>query len=99
MYCKHCGERLDADASFCPGCGRRVQAVSGLRQQPERSYRPAPERDPAYGRRSGRKRRSPVSAGVQARLFGIPISGKTAIIILVILVIVCIILNKTGVLD
>ena len=50
------------------------------------------------GRRASR-RKSPVSAGFQGRLFGIPISGKAAIIILIILVIVCIILNKTGVLD
>ena len=35
----------------------------------------------------------------QARLCGIPISGTAAVIILIILVIVCVILNKTGALS
>ena len=40
-----------------------------------------------------------VSARPQARLCGIPISGTAAVVILIILVIVCLILNRTGVLS
>ena len=105
MYCKHCGARIDGDSQFCPQCGSPVQGTGGFRQQQnwQRPARPfaQPQRQAAWresGRRSAR-RRGPVSAGFQGRLFGIPISGKTAIIILIVLVIVCIILNKTGVLD
>ena len=105
MFCKHCGVQLDRDSQFCPNCGAPVQPSSGFRQQgwqqppqqPVRGYRQSVGRDPTYGRRSRRK--SPVSAGFQGRIFGIPISGKAAIIILIILVIVCIILNKTGALN
>ena len=113
MFCKYCGSQIDGDAQFCPNCGGQVQGAAAPRQQdrqpsprqawqqppqqPMGAYRPPAQRDRAYGSRSRRK--SPVSAGFQGRLFGIPISGKAAIIILIILVIVCIILNKTGVLD
>jgi hypothetical protein len=107
MYCKHCGARIDGDSRFCPQCGAQVQApAASPRQQdwqqpaPPRTYGQPVRRSAAFdtGRRASR-RKSPVSAGFQGRLFGIPISGKAAIIILIILVIVCIILNKTGVLD
>lgn len=104
MYCKYCGARIDGDSRFCPQCGSPVQAAASPRQQerqaPPRTYGQPIRRSAAFdtGRRASR-RKSPVSAGFQGRLFGIPISGKAAIIILVILVIVCIILNKTGVLD
>ena len=92
MYCKHCGARIDGDSQFCPQCGSPVQGTGGFRQQ-QNWQQPAqpfsqPQRQAAWresGRRSAR-RRGPVSAGFQGRLFGI-------------LVIVCIILNKTGVLD
>ena len=104
MYCKHCGARIDGDSLFCPQCGSQVQPAAGRRQdwqqppqQPVRGYRQPTGRDPTYGRSSRRK--SPVSAGFQGRIFGIPISGKAAIIILIILVIVCIVLNKTGALS
>ncbi len=109
MFCKYCGSQIDGDAQFCPNCGGQVQGAAAPRQpsprqawqpparQPMGGFRPPVQRSRAYGSRS--RRRSPVSAGFQGRLFGIPISGKAAIIILVILVIVCIILNKTGVLD
>ncbi len=96
MYCKHCGARIDGDSRFCPNCGAPVGAGPGLRQQPARSvpYRQRAAEEP--GRRAGSRRRSPVSAGFQGRLFGIPISGRTAIIILVILILVAVILNRRG---
>ncbi len=109
MFCKYCGSQIDGDAQFCPNCGGQVQGAAAPRQpsprqgwqapppQPMGGFRPSVQRDRTYGSRSRRK--GPVSAGFQGRLFGIPISGKAAIIILIILVIVCIILNKTGVLD
>ncbi len=105
MFCQHCGARLDADSRFCSGCGAPVEPEGEPRQgreaQPSRSsvYRQPGGRDPAFGRRSSSRRKSPVKAGFQARIFGIPISGKGAIILLIILVIVCVILNKTGVLN
>ena len=104
MYCKYCGARIDGDSRFCPQCGSQVQAPESPRQQdwqaPPRTYGQPVRRAEAFdtGRRASR-RKSPVSAGFQGSLFGIPISGKAAIIILIILVIVCIILNKTGVLS
>jgi uncharacterized membrane protein YvbJ len=104
MYCKYCGARIDGDSRFCPQCGSPVQGTGGFRQQerqaPPRTYGQPIRRSAAFdtGRRASR-RKSPVSAGFQGRLFGIPISGKAAIIILIILVIVCVILNKTGALS
>ncbi len=99
MYCKHCGTQLDGDARFCTGCGAPVGPSSAETQQPvrSRSGREAYRRSgKPVERRGGSRRKSPVRAGFQARLFGIPISGKTAIIILIILVIVCVILNRRG---
>lgn len=105
MYCKHCGARIDSDSQFCPQCGAPVQAVSPRQQDWRQPAQPRtfgqPVRRSAVfnaGRRASR-RKSPVSAGFQGRIFGIPISGKAAIIILIILVIVCIVLNKTGALN
>ena len=106
MYCKHCGARIDGDSQFCPQCGSPVRGAASPRQQnwrqpvQPRTYGQPVRRSAAFnaGRRASR-RKSPVSAGFQGRIFGIPISGKAAIIILIILVIVCIILNKTGALN
>ena len=28
MFCMHCGQQLPPDASFCPGCGRKVETNS-----------------------------------------------------------------------
>ena len=104
MYCKYCGARIEGDSRFCPQCGSQVQVAEKPRQQDwqaqPRAYGQPVRRSAAFdtGRRASR-RKSPVSAGFQGRLFGIPISGKAAIIILIILVIVCIILNKTGALS
>jgi uncharacterized membrane protein YvbJ len=99
MYCKHCGTQLDSDARFCTGCGAPVEAASPKMRQPVRS-RSGGEAFRQYGDpregRGGARRKSPVRAGFQARLFGIPISGKAAIVILIILVIVCVILNRRG---
>ncbi len=99
MYCKHCGTQLDGDAWFCTGCGAPVGPPSPDMRRPVRSrsggeaYRQSGDPGERHG---GSQRKSPASAGVQARLFGIPISGKAAIIILIILVIVCVILNRRG---
>ena len=103
MFCKYCGSQMDGDSRFCPNCGAQVQGASGpgrqdWQQPPQQpAYRQPTQRNRTYGSRSRRK--SPVSAGFQGRIFGIPISGKAAIIILIILVIVCIVLNKTGALS
>ena len=104
MYCKYCGARIEGDSRFCPQCGSQVQAAEKPRQQDwqaqPRAYGQPVRRSAAFdtGRRASR-RKSPVSAGFQGRIFGLPISGKAAIIILIILVIVCIVLNKTGALN
>ena len=104
MYCRYCGARIDGDSRFCPQCGSQVQTAESPRQQnwqdrPRDIGQPV-RRSAAFdtGRRAPR-RKSPVSAGFRGRIFGIPISGKAAIIILIILVIVCVILNKTGALS
>ena len=103
MYCKYCGARIDGDSRFCPQSGASVQPAESPRQQnwqqpaPPRTYGQPVRRAASFdgGRRASR-RKSPVSAGFQGRIFGIPISGKTAIIILIILIIVAVILNRTG---
>ena len=67
-------------------------------QLPPQNFIPAAP----VGRRAGNvvRRGFRVSARPQARLFGIiPISTPAAIVILIILVIVCVILNKTGALS
>ena len=103
QFCPNCGGQVQGAANPRQQ-GRQPSPQQPPRQgwqppaqQPMGAFRPPVQRSRAYGSRSRRK--SPVSAGFQGRLFGIPISGKAAIIILIILVIVCVILNKTGVLS
>ena len=115
QFCPNCGAQVQAASAppqqswqqppqqqawqQAPQQPPRQQSWQQPPQQPVRGYRQSVGRDATYGSRGRSRRKGPVSAGFQGRLFGIPISGKAAIIILIVLVIVCIVLNKTGALN
>lgn len=52
-YCENCGELLNSDTAFCPGCGTPNPEYSA--PQPEPAKAPAPQPEPAKKKAPGRK--------------------------------------------
>lgn len=105
MFCTNCGTQNPNGARFCSNCGAPIGAPAQQFQQPARSQWSAPD-DPWAGQsqndRRGRYARKTrkrglfggmVSARPEMRLFGIPVSLKTGLIILGLLVVAAILLN------
>ena len=82
------------DARFCPNCGA---PVGNARIQPDfrsAGYRQQIRQEPELGEKPGRRFR--VSARPEVRILGIPVSGRTALIIIAAVIILVIIANKIG---
>ena len=86
MYCKNCGTWLTDDSRFCQNCGAAVTGQTRFRQ----TYQPG-EVQRGTGKKLFR-----VSAKPQARILGIPVSGRTALIVIGVVIIILIIANKMG---
>ncbi len=86
MFCNRCGAQIPDDARFCQNCGAPVTGQFQVRQ----SLRGVGSNMKKSGRKLG------ISARPEARIFGIPVSGKTALIVIAAVVILVIIANKIG---